>query len=131
MRTEATCRCDAWLVGPIESAHNNESHSDQVLVIDEPSGLIVITGCSHPDAVSLVKGVKSVFGARKVKLVVGGFHFQGISKNEIKEISLGLQTLGINQLAVGSCAGESALKILRKEWDDRIVVLTPGESFRF
>jgi len=101
------------------------------LVIDEPSGLVIIAGCTHPDIVSIAKEVKAVFGARKIKMVAGGFHFQAASRNEIKETSLGLQTMGINQLALSRCAGEPALKIFRKEWGVRLVSFNQGDTIRF
>jgi 7,8-dihydropterin-6-yl-methyl-4-(beta-D-ribofuranosyl)aminobenzene 5'-phosphate synthase len=122
---------DAWLMGPLQSENNGEELTEQVLVIDEPSGLVIVAGCSHPDVVSIVKEVKAVFGARKVKMVAGGFHFQGTSRNEIKETSLGLQMMGINQLALCSCAGESALKIFRKEWGVRLLSFNEGDTVGF
>jgi 7,8-dihydropterin-6-yl-methyl-4-(beta-D-ribofuranosyl)aminobenzene 5'-phosphate synthase len=118
---------DAWLVGPIESAHGLE----QVLVLDVPDGLVIVAGCTQTDIVSIVNEVKAVFGARKVKMVAGGFHLQARSKREIKEISLELQTMGIDQLALSSCTGQAALKIFRKEWGNRVVSFDSGDTIGF
>jgi 7,8-dihydropterin-6-yl-methyl-4-(beta-D-ribofuranosyl)aminobenzene 5'-phosphate synthase len=122
---------DAWLVGPLEVEHKNGTTAEQVLVLDRPDGLVVIVGCSHPGIVSVVKKVKEVFGARKIKMVAGGFHLQSTSKTDIKEISLGLQTMGIDTLALSSCTGESALKIFRKEWGNRVVSFDSGDRIGF
>jgi 7,8-dihydropterin-6-yl-methyl-4-(beta-D-ribofuranosyl)aminobenzene 5'-phosphate synthase len=122
---------DAWLVGPIPIEHGDGANAEQVLVLDKPEGLVVIVGCSHPGVVSVVKKVREVFGARKIKLVAGGFHLQATSKNDIKEVSLGLQRMGIDNLALSSCTGEAALKIFRKEWGDRVKTFDQGSTVRY
>jgi len=122
---------DAWLVGPMKIEHKDGTTAEQVLVLDKPDGLVVIVGCSHPGVVSVVKKVREVFGARKIKLVAGGFHLQATSKNDIKEISLGLQRMGIDSLALSSCTGEAALKIFRKEWGHRVLSFDQGDTITY
>jgi 7,8-dihydropterin-6-yl-methyl-4-(beta-D-ribofuranosyl)aminobenzene 5'-phosphate synthase len=122
---------DAWLVGPMSLESGDSTTVEQLLVLDRPEGLVVIVGCSHPGVVSVVKQVREVFGARKIKLVAGGFHLQATSKADIKEISLGLQRMGIDALALSSCTGETALKIFRKEWRGRVVSFDSGDTIRF
>lgn len=122
---------DAWLVGPMRVELKDGTTSEQVLVLDKPDGLVIVVGCSHSGVVSVVEEVKRVFGPRKIKLIAGGFHLQTTSKNEIKEISLEFQTMGIDNLALSSCTGQAALKIFRKEWGDRVVSFDSGDTIGF
>jgi 7,8-dihydropterin-6-yl-methyl-4-(beta-D-ribofuranosyl)aminobenzene 5'-phosphate synthase len=122
---------DAWLVGPMQLEYSGETIVEQALVLDQKDGLVVIVGCSHPGIVSVVEQVKQVFGYRKIKLVVGGLHLRAISKNEIKDISLRLQQMGVRNLALSHCTGGHALKIFRHEWGDRVVSFDLGDSIDF
>ena len=122
---------DAWLVGPIQSEYKGDTTTEQALVLDQEDGLVVIVGCSHPGIVTVVERVKTTFGYRKIKLVVGGFHLQGIPKNDIKEISLGMQQMGVETLAVSEGVGKAALKIFREEWGDRLAAFDFGDTVEF
>jgi 7,8-dihydropterin-6-yl-methyl-4-(beta-D-ribofuranosyl)aminobenzene 5'-phosphate synthase len=122
---------DAWLVGPIQLDTEGETTEELALVLDRPEGLVVIVGCSHPGIAEVVQQVKEVFGYQRIKLVAGGFHLQSTSKKEIREISLGLQQKGVQELALSACTGEPALKIFRREWGDRVVSLDRGDTILF
>jgi 7,8-dihydropterin-6-yl-methyl-4-(beta-D-ribofuranosyl)aminobenzene 5'-phosphate synthase len=122
---------DAWLVGPIRSHTEKGTTIEQVLVLDQPDGLVVIVGCSFPGIAAVVEQVKEVFGARRIDLVTGGFHLQGTPKKEIREISLSLQQKGVKDLALSQCTGKAALKIFHQEWGNRVVSLDFGKTIRF
>jgi 7,8-dihydropterin-6-yl-methyl-4-(beta-D-ribofuranosyl)aminobenzene 5'-phosphate synthase len=122
---------DAWIVGPMQLETEGGASVEQALVLDQPDGLVVIVGCSFPGVASVVQQVKEVFGFRRIKLLVGGFHLHATSKKEIKEISLSLQQKGVKSLALSQCTGAAAMKVFRQEWGDRVVSLDFGKPVRF
>jgi len=122
---------DAWLVGPLQVDSEEDTAVEQALVLDRHDGLVVIVGCSFPGVASVVQQVKEVFGHRRIKLLAGGFHLRGISKKEIREISLNLQQKGVKGLALSRCTGDPALKIFREEWGDRVVSLDFGNTIDY
>ena len=122
---------DAWLVGPMRLEYGGGTIVEQALVLDQNDGLVVIVGGSHPGIVSVVEQVKQVFGYRKIKLVVGGFHLRAISKKEIRDMSLRLQQMGVKSLALSHFTGDHALKIFRHEWGDRVVAFDLGDTIDF
>jgi 7,8-dihydropterin-6-yl-methyl-4-(beta-D-ribofuranosyl)aminobenzene 5'-phosphate synthase len=122
---------DTWIVGPIELEIEGDTVYEQALVLDQPDGLIVIVGCSHPAVVSVVQQVKEVFGHRRIQLVAGAVHLQKIPKDEIREISLKLQQKGVQSLALSNCTGEPAMKIFRQEWGDNLLTFDAGDTLRF
>ena len=121
----------AWLVGPLQVGSAEGTAAEQALVLDRHDGLVVIVGCSFPGVASVVQQVKEVFGHRRIKLLAGGFHLRGISKKEIREISLNLQQKGVKGLALSRCTGDPALKIFREEWGDRVVSLDFGNTIDY
>ena len=121
----------AWLLGPMQFADEGNTVFEQMLVFDQPEGLIVVVGCDNPGIIPVVDKVRELFGFRKIKIVAGGFHLQGSSKSEIREISLRLQQKGVESLALSGCTGKAALKIFRLEWGDRVVSFDRGDSIDF
>ena len=122
---------DAWIVGPIELETKGRPLIEQALVLDQPDGLVVIVGCSHPEIIEVVQQVKEVFGHRRIKLVAGGVHLQKTPSDEIREISLKLQQKGVKSLALSNCTGAPAMRIFRQEWGDRVVSLDGGDTIEF
>jgi 7,8-dihydropterin-6-yl-methyl-4-(beta-D-ribofuranosyl)aminobenzene 5'-phosphate synthase len=122
---------NAWIMGPLEWKHGSRKTAGQVLVLHQPDGLVVNVGCSHPGVVSVVQRVREAFGYRKIKILAGGIHLQGRSKSEVKEISLRLQQMGVEGLALSHCTGRRALKVFRAEWGDRMVSFDRGDTIDF
>lgn len=122
---------DAWLVGPISVDFEGEISVAQALVLDEPDGLVVIVGCTNPAVASIIEEVKEVFGHRRIKLIAGGIHLRGTKRNDIREISLKMQQMGVKGLALSECTGEPALKIFREEWGDRLASFDFGNTIRY
>jgi len=122
---------DAWLVGPLQRKRGGRKTAGQVLVLSQPDGLVVNVGCTHPGVISVVERVRETFGYQKIKLLAGGIHLRGTSKNDVREISLRLQQLGVKGLALSRCTGERALKIFRDEWGDRLATFDFGDTVGF
>lgn len=122
---------DAWLLGQLQRKHEGRKTAEQVLVLHQPDGLVVDVGCSDSGVASVVERVRKTFGYQRIKLFIGGIHLRGTSKSDVKEISLRLQQMGIQRLALGRCTGERALKIFRDDWGDRVVTFDRGDTIDF
>jgi len=122
---------DAWLLGQLQRKLEGRKTTEQVLVFHQPDGLVVNVGCSYSGVASVVERVRKTFGYQKIKILTGGIHLRGTSKKDIREISLRLQQLGIQSLALSRCTGERALKIFRDEWGDRLVAFDFGDTVVF
>jgi 7,8-dihydropterin-6-yl-methyl-4-(beta-D-ribofuranosyl)aminobenzene 5'-phosphate synthase len=58
---------------------------EQVLAMQSPKGLLVITGCAYLEVVNMVKRAKEIAGD-KIHLVVGGFHKAGMLQKVIRAL---------------------------------------------
>jgi 7,8-dihydropterin-6-yl-methyl-4-(beta-D-ribofuranosyl)aminobenzene 5'-phosphate synthase len=88
--------------------------SEQALVIDTPSGLAILTGCSHPGVARMVEAADEQRGKHAVRLVLGGFHMVGQSADEIENTITVLRGLGVGLAVPTHCSGDLAVKLFRQ-----------------
>lgn len=50
----------------------------------EGRGLVILTGCGHPDVLNTVREAVRQTGVHKVSALVGGFHLCGLSTRRIR-----------------------------------------------
>jgi 7,8-dihydropterin-6-yl-methyl-4-(beta-D-ribofuranosyl)aminobenzene 5'-phosphate synthase len=93
---------------------------EQALIVDSPGGLVLITGCAHPNVADMAERAKRYLG-REIYLLMGGFHLGGKSDTEIHSIIQRLRELGVKKVAPSHCTGENAIRRFREEWGDDFV----------
>jgi 7,8-dihydropterin-6-yl-methyl-4-(beta-D-ribofuranosyl)aminobenzene 5'-phosphate synthase len=93
---------------------------EQALILDTQQGLIVITGCAHPNVADMVERAKSYLG-KNIYLLMGGFHLAGSSDAEIRAIIKRLQALGVKKVAPSHCTGDNAMRMFRDAWTDDFI----------
>lgn len=86
---------------------------EQSLVLDTDKGLVIITGCSHPGIVRIVKNAISALN-RPVYMIIGGFHLMSNSSREIYEITRELRDLGVKRVIPCHCSGDLAKNIFKE-----------------
>lgn len=57
---------------------------DSALCYKAPAGLVIITGCSHAGIVNIIEHAKSVCKETRVLDVIGGFHLQQPSSEQLE-----------------------------------------------
>lgn len=79
-------------------------------------GLVILTGCSHPGVVNIIKHARGVSGIDKIHAVIGGFHIS--SMKEGIGVAGFLRRLGVKLVSPCHCTGAKAkigiVKILEK-----------------
>ena len=88
---------------------------EQALIVDTPLGLIVITGCAHPNVADMAEQAKTYLG-KNIYLLMGGFHLGGSSHAEIRTIIGRLKALGVKKVAPSHCTGDTAIRMFHDEW---------------
>ena len=92
---------------------------EQALVIDTPTGLVVLTGCSHPGILNMVEAARRVKPGAPVRLVVGGFHMLRDSEAQIKAVVSRLRGIGVQSILPTHCTGELATKLFREAFGEK------------
>ncbi|MCP5103503.1 MAG: MBL fold metallo-hydrolase [bacterium] len=103
---------------------------EQSLILDTDKGLILITGCSHPGIVSIVKKTMEI-RKKKVFMALGGFHLWGKPENELKTIIAQLKELGVVKVGATHCTGDPAIKLFKEAFGKNYVSMGVGKVLKF
>ena len=122
---------DVWVTGPLEIEFMGAPLSEQALVLENPDGLHVIVGCSHPGIVAIVERVREMFPETPVAFVGGGFHLRSTGEEEIQRIAVDLERLGVRKIGPSHCTGEPGVSIFRDRWGKNFVNFDLGDTYRF
>lgn len=103
----------------LEQVHSTGEMGDgikeQALILDSSEGLVVITGCAHPNVTRIVAAARN-FLHEKVYLLMGGFHLLGKDKVGIQKIIRNLKSQGVENVAPSHCTGSKAIALFRDAW---------------
>jgi len=99
---------------------------EQSLILDTKRGLVIITGCSHPGIVNILKQAKEIID-KDIYLVTGGFHLLNHSPNEIDEIIRQFKELKIQKVGPTHCTGDNAINLFRKAYEKNFIKIGTGK----
>ncbi len=102
---------------------------EQALVFDLPQGLVLLTGCSHPWIVDMVKWVKNKF-KKPINFVLGGFHLYPFPLSKVKTVIEELKTIGVKKIAPCHCTGEKAIRLFEQEFGQDFINVGVGSTIK-
>jgi 7,8-dihydropterin-6-yl-methyl-4-(beta-D-ribofuranosyl)aminobenzene 5'-phosphate synthase len=103
---------------------------EQALVLNTKQGLVVMTGCSHPGIVEMLKEIKSKFN-KNIYAVFGGFHLLDKSDSEMKKIITDMQALGIVKCGATHCTGVRQTEMIKEAFGTNFIELGVGNNIIF
>jgi len=118
-----------YTTGEIAGEYKGKYIPEQALVVKTDKGLSVITGCSHPGIVKMVKKVKEDFGYEKIYLVFGGFHLIDKYEPEIRSVAEELKEMGVEKAGPAHCSGYDAKQISKELYGNAFVPIKAGVKF--
>ncbi len=101
--------------------------AEQALVLNTKQGLVVMTGCSHPGIVEMLKEIKSSFN-KNIYMVFGGFHLLEKSEEEMDAIISGMKALGVVKCGATHCTGDKQIKMFRDAFGGNYFELSAGNT---
>jgi 7,8-dihydropterin-6-yl-methyl-4-(beta-D-ribofuranosyl)aminobenzene 5'-phosphate synthase len=93
---------------------------EQALIIDTPTGLVVMTGCAHPGIVEVASAARAYLG-KDIDLLMGGFHLLGRGPDANRATIEALRRLGVRKVAPSHCTGDEAIGMFRAAWGDNFL----------
>jgi 7,8-dihydropterin-6-yl-methyl-4-(beta-D-ribofuranosyl)aminobenzene 5'-phosphate synthase len=100
---------------------------EQALVVDTRDGLVVITGCSHPGVVGMLRTIKTAFG-KNISMVIGGFHLLEKTDAETGAIIADMKALGVVKCGATHCTGDRQIGMFKAAFGGNYVELGVGNT---
>ncbi|MCK4294851.1 MAG: MBL fold metallo-hydrolase [Planctomycetes bacterium] len=102
---------------------------EQSMIVDTAEGSVVVTGCSRPGIVEIVRKAKSIL-PKDIYLVFGGFHLLGKSEPEIKNIIKEFKRFGVKKVGPTHCTGDTAIGLFKQAYGSDFVKMGVGRVLK-
>lgn len=109
---------------------DNMDH-EQMLVIRQPEGLYVFSGCSHRGVIPAVRYAREIFGGEKVAVLVAGMHLYSADEEMRKKVVDQIIAEDIDVVMPVHCTGINAICDLKTALKDKCVVATTGTKYGY
>ena len=105
-----------------------------ILVVREPDGLVVFTGCSHNGILNMIETVENRFKGEQIKAVFGGFHLMNTRTKEMAENHEEVVGIGsflfnkahLKKVFTGHCTGKVAYDLLKSQMGEKLGYFSTG-----
>jgi len=105
------------------------------MAVKNNNELTVFSGCGHKDIKNIVITAKDAFPDKKIKTIIGGFHFQTgkissftAKSEEIEGTSRWIKSEGVENVYTGHCTGKYGFEIMQSILKDSIEQLYTGKK---
>ena len=99
---------------------------DLSLVIEAPSGLVVLLGCAHAGLINILRSVVRKLPGKPIHTVLGGTHLGFADEAQFEQTLAALDAFGIERLAVSHCTGLPRAAQLQTRLGERFCFATVG-----
>ena len=93
---------------------------EQSLVLDTPSGLVILNSCCHAGADNIINEIRQTYPNKSIYALVGGLHTHASSPSDVRKLASGIFDTGIKHVYTGHCTGEPAMIILKEVLGNKI-----------
>lgn len=114
------------VTGEIAGKYKGGYLVEQALTVKTENGITVITGCSHPGIITILKKVKSFFPKEPIALVIGGFHLMDQDPSTVESIATSMKALGVQKVGPAHCTGTQAQKIFQTHYRKHCISVCAG-----
>ncbi|MGI6081315.1 MAG: MBL fold metallo-hydrolase [Limnochordia bacterium] len=104
---------------------------DQALVVQTPTGLILLLGCAHAGVVNTLDHVRRLGFGGPIRALIGGFHLQGVSPERLRLTVDSIEENDIRAVMPLHCTGSEAEAFMAKRLGRRFVLGSVGSKLRF
>ena len=102
---------------------------EQGLIIEAAEGLVIITGCAHPDIVSILERAQEVV-PDNIYMVIGGFHLLAHTAPQIQQIISSFQALGVEKVGPTHCTGDLAIQLFQQVYGANFITMGTGREIQ-
>lgn len=98
------------------------------LVLAEGSDIVIVSGCSHAGAATIIEEARRAFPGKRVKAIVGGLHLFDRNPEDVSAFAHDLKESGVDFVLTGHCTGE-AVDALAEVLGSGLSVFKSGDAY--
>ena len=102
---------------------------EQCLVIREPEGIYIFSGCSHRGVLNALRAGKSIFPGERVAGLIAGMHLYSASQEDRQRVVDEISGEGLDMVIPVHCTGIKAICDLKARLGDSCIVATAGDTY--
>lgn len=104
---------------------------ETVLILDTPSGIVVVTGCAHRGIINILNHVSSLTGKKEIHAIMGGLHLMSADSVKLKKVTEALREFRVEKMIIGHCTGFEAMVALAYAFGNKVIPDIVGYQIRF
>jgi 7,8-dihydropterin-6-yl-methyl-4-(beta-D-ribofuranosyl)aminobenzene 5'-phosphate synthase len=112
-----------------------DQFNHEIFMAVQNNDMTVFSGCGHNGIRNIIYTAKEMFPDKKIRKIVGGFHFQAgkstsvkAKDEEILETAKWLKCEGLGKIYTGHCTGSHGFKIMRTVLGDDLMRIYSGQK---
>ncbi len=117
---------NVYTTGEIAGEYNGLSMPEQSLIVKTGQGISVMTGCSHPGILKILKRIKEGFPGENFYSVFGGFHLNDKDEDFIDQVVEGFREMGVEKVGASHCSGDKAEELFRNKYKNDFIDVKAG-----
>jgi 7,8-dihydropterin-6-yl-methyl-4-(beta-D-ribofuranosyl)aminobenzene 5'-phosphate synthase len=106
-------------------------NDDLSLLIETPSGPVVLLGCAHAGMVEILDQISENTGIKKFHAVIGGTHLNSAPEEYVLKAIDSIKKYNVDIIAVSHCTGFRVAAQFAFEFGDKFVNASAGKVFEF
>ena len=104
---------------------------DANLLLETPSGPVLVLGCAHGGVLNILDHVKATFGITRLHAILGGTHLMFYAPEQIQAAIEAFEAFDVKLVGVSHCTGPQAAMTLAQHFGDRFQQAAAGSRFVF
>lgn len=106
-------------------------NDDLSLLVDTPSGPVVLLGCAHAGMVEILDQISEASGCKEFYAVIGGTHLGSAPDDYVKRAMDAMDRYNVQVVAVSHCTGFRVACAFAARFGERFVNASVGRVFSF
>ena len=104
---------------------------DLSLIIETPSGPVVLLGCAHAGIIEILDSLSAATGYKNFYAVIGGTHLDSAPADYVDRAIDVIRRYNVEKVAVSHCTGLRVAARFANEFNERFINASAGRVFEF
>jgi 7,8-dihydropterin-6-yl-methyl-4-(beta-D-ribofuranosyl)aminobenzene 5'-phosphate synthase len=114
-----------------QCTRHDDIFDDQSLYLRTDKGIVVLLGCAHAGVINTLHYIRHITEGGPIRVVMGGMHLKGASKERIEKTIEALRELNIPHIGPCHCTGIEATEEISRAFPEQCFFPEVGGRYQF